>query len=154
MPAFFFLFLWYPVAISSSATCRQLVRLEALCIQKHPQCQAANARQLLLVSSTESCSPQKRKVTSRPSDTHRGWILCQLECRELGKKGGGQLWRQRINYHLQQIITGEGVWKCGSVFWGTCVGLHFYISFWLTVRMGIYLLMLSNLVMNTGKNHY
>lgn len=91
MPAFFFLFLWYPVAISSSATCRQLVRLEALCIQKHPQCQAANARQLLLVSSTESCSPPKRKVTSRPSDTHRGWILCQLECRELGKKGGGQL---------------------------------------------------------------
>lgn len=66
MPAFFFLFLWYPVAISSSATCRQLVRLEALCIQKHPQCQAANARQLLLVSSTESCSPPKKKSNVPP----------------------------------------------------------------------------------------
>ena len=76
-------------------------------------CQAANARQLLLVCGTETCS--KKNVTSRPSDTHRGRILCQLECREL-KKGGGQFRRQRINYHLQQIITGEGVWECGTVF--------------------------------------
>lgn len=58
---------------------------------------------------------------------HRGWILCQLEFQ-----------RQRINYHLQQIITGEGVWKCGTVFWGACVGLHLYISLWLTIRMALW----------------
>lgn len=115
MPAFFFLFLWYPVAISSSATCRQLVRLEALCIQKHPQCQAANARQLLLVSSTESCSPPKRKVTSRPSDTHRGWILCQLECRELGKKRRGTVMKTEnklspsTDYYRGRCLE---VWLC------------------------------------------
>lgn len=79
-----------------------------------------------------------KNVMSRPSDTHRGWILCQLECIELKKWGGGwgvQLLKQRINYHLQQIITGEGVWECGTVFWGACVGLHLYFSLWLEIRL-------------------
>lgn len=47
---------------------------------------------------------------TRPSDMHCGWIRCQLECRGVEVVVGGL--RDRINYHLQQIITGEGVWKC------------------------------------------
>lgn len=94
MPAFFFLFLWYPVAISSSATCRQLVRLEALCIQKHPQCQAANARQLLLVSSTESCSPQKRKVCPAHL-THTAGGFCASWSAESWEKKEGDSYEDR-----------------------------------------------------------
>lgn len=75
-------------------------------------CQAANARQLLLVCGTETCS--KKNVTSRPSDTHCGRILCQLECREL-KKGGGTVSKTEnklspsTDYYWGRCL---GVWNC------------------------------------------
>lgn len=50
-----------------------------------------------------------KNVTSRPSDTHRGWILCQLECRELKKGGAENKLSPSTDYYQGRCL---GVWNC------------------------------------------
>lgn len=55
----------------------------------------------------------QKNVTYRPSDTHRGWILCQLECRELKKGGTVSKTENKLSpstdYYRGRCL---GVWHC------------------------------------------
>lgn len=58
-----------------------------------------------------------KNVMSRPSDTHRGWILCQLECIELKKcvcvyGGGGAV-----------VKTENKLSPSTDYYWGRCLGV-------------------------------
>lgn len=95
-----------------------------------------------------------KNVTSRPSDTHRWQILCQLECREL-KKGGGMGVGGAVSETENKLspstdyyqgrclavwtcVLSEHVWACTFIFLSDLtsgeVGLISRVSFYVALK--------------------
>lgn len=94
----------FPVEISNSALSRQLAGLGGAPRSQTPPPKKTNTKRETITS-----PPQHRNFFQNTRNAH---LKCTAGgfCASWSAEGGVGM-RDRINYHLQQIITGEGAWK-------------------------------------------